>query len=68
VLAILAVGFTLGPPRPLFAMPPVRGEVMVVVAGDDHAFKVIAKSLTESLAFVGVTPRFERVAAMDPPF
>jgi hypothetical protein len=47
-------------------MPPGRGEVKVVVAGNDHAFAAIAKSLAESLSFIAVAPQFERVAAVDP--
>jgi hypothetical protein len=52
--------------RPLFAMPPSRGEVKVVIAGSDSSFAAIAKSLTESLGFIAVTPQFERTAAVDP--
>ena len=52
--------------RPLFAMPPSRGEVKVVVAGSDRSFAAITKSLTESLSFIAVTPQFERVASVDP--
>ena len=52
--------------RPLFAMPPGSGEVKVVVAGNDRSFAAIARSLTESLSFIAVAPRFERVAAVDP--
>ena len=52
--------------RPLFAMPPSRGEVKVVVAGSDRSFAAITKSLTDSLSFIAVTPQFERVASVDP--
>lgn len=52
--------------RPLLAMPPSRGEVKIVVAGSDHSFAAIAKSLTESLSFIAVAPQFERVASVDP--
>ena len=52
--------------RPLFAMPPARGEVKVVIAGSDSSFGAIAKSLTESLSFIAVTPQFERATAVDP--
>jgi hypothetical protein len=52
--------------RPLFAMPPARGEVKVVVAGSDRSFAAITKSLTESLSFIAVTPQFERAASVDP--
>jgi hypothetical protein len=47
-------------------MPPSRGEVKVVVAGDDRAWGVIAKSLTESLSLIAVTSQFNRVASVDP--
>jgi hypothetical protein len=52
--------------RPLFAMPPSRGEVKVVVAGSDRSFAAITKSLTESLSFIAVTAQFERTASVDP--
>jgi hypothetical protein len=52
--------------RPLFAMPPSRGEVKVVVAGSDRSFAAITKSLTESLSFIAVTPQFDRAASVDP--
>jgi hypothetical protein len=52
--------------RPLFAMPPSRGEVKVVVAGSDRSFAAITKSLTESLSFIAVTAQFERAASVDP--
>jgi hypothetical protein len=52
--------------RTLFAMPSSRGEVKVVVAGNDSSFAAIAKSLAESLSFIAVTPQFERVASVDP--
>ena len=52
--------------RSLFAMPPARGEVKVVVAGSDRAFAAITKSLMESLSFIAVTPQFERAATVDP--
>jgi len=35
--------------RPLFAMPPSRGEAKVVLAGSDHSVASITKSLTEIL-------------------
>ena len=47
-------------------MPPSGGEVKVVIAGSDSSFGAIAKSLTESLGFIAVTPQFERAAAVDP--
>ena len=47
-------------------MPPSRGEVKVVVAGSDSSFGAIAKSLTESLSFIAVTPQFERAVSVDP--
>ena len=52
--------------RPLFAMPPSRAEVKVVVAGSDRSFVAITKSLSESLSFIGVTAQFERAASVDP--
>ena len=52
--------------RPLFAMPPSRGEARVVVAGSDHSVATITKSLTESLSFIGVTAQFERAASVNP--
>jgi hypothetical protein len=59
------VACTLGG-QPLYAMPPARGEVKVVVAGSDRAFAGIAKSLAESLSFIAVRCQFERVASVDP--
>jgi hypothetical protein len=64
VVFFIATSMLVG--RLLFAMPPSRGDVRVVVAGDDRSFGVIAKSLTESLSFIGVTPQFDRVASVDP--
>jgi hypothetical protein len=52
--------------RPLFAMPPSRAEVNVVVAGSDRSFAAITKSLAESLSFIGVTAQFERAPSVDP--
>ena len=52
--------------RSLFAMPPSRGDVNVVVAGSDHSFAAITRSMTESLSFIGVTAQFHRAASVDP--
>ena len=65
VLVLSLATSTLGG-RSLFAMPPSRGDVKVVIAGSDSSFGAIAKSLTESLSFIAVTPQFERAAAVDP--
>jgi hypothetical protein len=65
ILVLSAVINMLGG-RPLFATPPARGEVKVVVAGSDRSFAAIAKSLTESLSFIAVTAQFERAASVDP--
>jgi hypothetical protein len=65
VLILFAVTSMLGG-RPLFAMPPARGEVKVVVAGSDHSYAAITKSLTESLSFIAVTAQFEQAASVDP--
>jgi len=65
VLVLSLATSTLGG-RLLFAMPPERGEVKVVIAASDSSFDAIAKSLTESLGFIAVTPQFERAVAVDP--
>jgi hypothetical protein len=65
-ILIISVAASMLGGRPLFAMPPSRGEVKVVVAGSDRAFAAITKSLTESLSFIGVTAQFERAPSVDP--
>jgi len=65
-ILILAVAASLLVSRPLFAMPPSRGEVKVVVAGSDRSCTAITKSLTESLSFIGVAAQFEQAASVDP--
>ena len=65
-ILILSVAASVLSGRPLFAMPPSRGDVNVVVAGSDRSFAAITKSLAESLSFIGVTAQFERAASVDP--
>jgi hypothetical protein len=63
---VLSVATSMLGGRPLFAMPPSRGEAKVVVAGSDRSVASITKSLTESLSFIGVTAQFERAASVNP--
>lgn len=65
VLALSGVAVLLSA-QPLHALPPSRGEVNVVIAGSDHSFAAIAKSLTEAMTFISVTAQFERTVAIDP--
>ncbi|MGB8296042.1 MAG: hypothetical protein WCG85_11495 [Polyangia bacterium] len=65
-ILVISVAASMLSGQPLFAMPPSRAEVNVVVAGSDRSFAAITKSLTESLSFIGVTAQFERAASVDP--
>ena len=64
-LAVFVAAGLLGR-QPLFANPPSRGEVNVVIAGNDRSFAAITKSLTEAMSFISVTAGFEKTAAIDP--